>query len=120
MSNSLINMIGIAKETEQFYLSNSNTSQILVKFNGAIKNNIFFALTRKTSYQETLNYVLANIMLYLSVCTKITVETNGSIKESIAVGVQHKNLIISAIKYKHNADYIMGHSYIGETKFNNL
>jgi hypothetical protein len=118
MNKSLIDRIEIAKQTEKFYLSDRNNSSILVKFNAPIKDDILFKVIRKPSYQETLNFILANIRLYLSICSIIKVETNGSIKEYVGVGVQHRNSIISSIKYKQFTDYTIGNSYIGKLHFN--
>jgi len=114
MSQKLINMIEVAKATENFYLSNLNTSYILVKFNYPIDETLPFKVIRKISYQETLNYVLANIIIYISVCTKIKTKSNGIEKEFVGIGVQHRNLIIEGITTKQFVNNNIGYSYIGE------
>ena len=113
MGDSLINMIEIAKQTEVFYLSPLNSSYISVVMNYPINDTVPFKVTRRSSYQATLNQVLANIMIYFSVCSKVIVTANGVIKELVGVGAQHKNLILQEIATKKLANNNIGNSYIG-------
>ncbi len=109
----LFDPVQVAKETEKFYLSGQITAQILVKFREPVLKNILFKITRKSSYQNTLNNILANIRLYISVLRKIIYTYNGNTYTRIATGVENLNIITNEIKNDYNRNYILGNNYLG-------
>lgn len=113
----LFNIIEVAKSTEKFYLSELNTSTILVNFNPPINDIISFKVVRKSSYQKTLNYILANIYVYISICNKVQYNNNGKTLEFVAIGISNRNNLVDLLHEKYFRNYIMGNEFLGSKNF---
>ena len=93
----IVDNVSVAKAVEQFYLSNSNNSTILVQFNAPINDVVSFQVVRQANFQETLNYVLARVYLYVSTCRRIQYTYNGVSTTTVGVGPFQSNLVMKGI-----------------------
>jgi hypothetical protein len=108
-----LDCIGIARNVESFYLSSLQKSKILVNFPPPVNDNVYLPVSRKSSYQETLNNFMATVVLYKSTLTKISYNSNGVNRVNVSNGFNSRNTILNSIaKYETNK-YFCENNYIG-------
>jgi len=112
--SNIYNATQIAKDTEKFYLSKMDDSFILVKFNYPLNENVPFKIIKHSSFQDTLNFILSSVTLYLSSCRKITYKYNDIENIYTSVGPKNRNMMLDIIKDRAFRNYCMGNRLIGK------
>lgn len=109
----LVDYVQVARDVEKFYLSGLTTSTIPVTFNSPINQNVPFKIIRKQSYQETLNYILSNIKLYISTVRRIVMSYDNNTITTVGIGAAHTKLVIDAERDRSFRNYILKNEYLG-------
>ena len=106
MSPIIENLPNIAKDIEIFYMSSIKTMTLDIKLLPPVNQILYLTVYKLSSYQETVNNVIARIKLYLSQFSKLTLINNGIKQNVFFSNAQDRNNYINICRSQQFKSYL--------------